>query len=84
MMTELDKTAHLVKTMVNAVKLPITAKMRLGWEGNNITAPDLVRVLEDVAGGDFHSRGDTRTGFHRDGESRGHPPRGSRRHRISR
>ena len=48
MMTELDKTAHLVKMMVNAVNIPITAKMRLGWDDNNITAPNLVRALEDV------------------------------------
>ena len=34
--------------MVNAVKIPITAKMRLGWDDNNITAPDLARALEDV------------------------------------
>lgn len=48
MMTELDKTAKLVKMMVNAVDIPITAKMRLGWDDNNITAPNLVRVLEGV------------------------------------
>ena len=30
MMTELDKTAALVKGMVNAVKIPVTAKIRLG------------------------------------------------------
>ena len=47
MMTELDKTAHLVKMMVDSVSIPITAKMRLGWD-DNITAPNLVRVLEDV------------------------------------
>ena len=48
MMTELDKTAHLVKMMVDSVSIPITAKMRLGWDDNNITAPNLVRVPEDV------------------------------------
>ena len=48
MMTELDDTAHLVKMMVDAVKIPITAKMRLGWDDKNITAPELVRVLEGV------------------------------------
>ncbi len=47
MMTELDKTAHLVRGMVEAVKIPITAKMRLGWDDDNLTAPDLARVLED-------------------------------------
>src|SRR5947199_8349 len=48
MMTELDKTAALVRSMVNAVKIPVTAKMRLGWDDDNLTAPDLARTLEDV------------------------------------
>ena len=48
MMTELDKTAALVRGMVSAVKIPITAKMRLGWDDENLTAPDLARTLEDV------------------------------------
>jgi nifR3 family TIM-barrel protein len=48
MMTELDKTAALVRGMVNAVKIPVTAKMRLGWDDQNLTAPDLARTLEDV------------------------------------
>ena len=48
MMTELDKTAALVRGMVNAVKIPVTAKMRLGWDDDNLTAPDLARALEDA------------------------------------
>jgi nifR3 family TIM-barrel protein len=48
MMTELDKTARLVRGMVHAVKIPVTAKMRLGWDDENLTAPDLARALEDV------------------------------------
>jgi nifR3 family TIM-barrel protein len=48
MMTELRKTAALVRGMVEAVKIPVTAKMRLGWDRENLTAPDLARVLEDV------------------------------------
>jgi nifR3 family TIM-barrel protein len=48
MMTEMDKTAALVRGMVNAVKIPVTAKMRLGWDDQNLTAPDLARVLEDA------------------------------------
>jgi nifR3 family TIM-barrel protein len=42
------KTAALVQGMVNAVKIPVTAKMRLGWDNRNITAPDLARALEDA------------------------------------
>ena len=48
MMTELPRTAALVKGMVDAVKIPVTAKMRLGWDDENITAPELARALEDV------------------------------------
>jgi tRNA-dihydrouridine synthase B len=48
MMTELDKTAALVKGMVNAVQIPVTAKMRLGWDEENLTAPDLARALEQA------------------------------------
>lgn len=48
MMTELDKTARLVSGMVNAVRVPVTAKMRLGWDDENLTAPDLARALEDA------------------------------------
>jgi nifR3 family TIM-barrel protein len=48
MMTELDRTARLVRGMVDAVKIPISAKMRLGWDDENITAPDLARALEDA------------------------------------
>ena len=48
MMTELDRTAALVRGMIAAVKIPVTAKMRLGWDDDNLTAPDLARVLEDA------------------------------------
>src|SRR5467141_3029983 len=60
MMTELDKTAGLVKGMVNAVKIPVTAKMRLGWDEENLTAPDLARALEDVGVAAIFIHGRTR------------------------
>jgi nifR3 family TIM-barrel protein len=60
MMTELDKTAALVKGMVNAVKIPVTAKMRLGWDDENLTAPHLARALEDVGVAAIFVHGRTR------------------------
>src|SRR5229473_71259 len=60
MMTELDKTAALVKGMVEAVKIPVTAKMRLGWDEENITAPDLARALEDAGAAAIFVHGRTR------------------------
>ena len=60
MMTELARTAELVRGMIAAVKIPVTAKMRLGWDENNLTAPDLARVLEDVGVAAIFVHGRTR------------------------
>lgn len=60
MMTELDKTSALVKGMVDAVKIPVTAKMRLGWDDDNLTAPDLARALEAVGVAAIFVHGRTR------------------------
>jgi len=60
MMTELDKTGSLVRGMVDAVKIPVTAKMRLGWDDQNLTAPDLARVLEDAGAASIFVHGRTR------------------------
>jgi len=60
MMTDLDRTCALVKGMVDAVKIPVTAKMRLGWDDNNITAPDLARALEGVGVAAIFVHGRTR------------------------
>jgi tRNA-dihydrouridine synthase B len=48
MMTELDRTSKLVRGMVNAVHIPVTCKMRLGWDDDNLTAPELARALEET------------------------------------
>jgi tRNA-dihydrouridine synthase len=78
MMTELDKTAALVRGMIDAVKIPVTAKMRLGWDDDNLTAPDLARVLEDTGVAAIFVHGRTRAqGFLRHGQPRRHPRRGA-------
>jgi nifR3 family TIM-barrel protein len=48
LMADRTKTARLVKAMVDAVKIPVTCKMRLGWDDANLTAPALARALADV------------------------------------
>jgi tRNA-dihydrouridine synthase B len=48
MMTELDRTAALVRGMVEAVRIPVTCKMRLGWDDQNQTAPELAQALEQA------------------------------------
>jgi nifR3 family TIM-barrel protein len=60
MMAELGRTQHLIRAMVDAVKIPVTAKMRLGWYEENITAPELARALEDVGVSAIFVHGRTR------------------------
>ncbi|MDO8543682.1 MAG: tRNA dihydrouridine synthase DusB [Opitutaceae bacterium] len=60
MMTEFAKTAALVRGMIAAVKIPVTAKMRLGWDEENLTAPDLARALEDAGVAAIFVHGRTR------------------------
>ncbi len=49
-----------VQGMVRALKIPVTAKMRLGWDDENITAPDLARALEGVGVAAIFVHGRTR------------------------
>ncbi|MES2308540.1 MAG: tRNA dihydrouridine synthase DusB [Verrucomicrobiota bacterium] len=60
MMTQCAQTAALVRQMVNAVKIPITCKMRLGWDDNNITAPELAVALEEAGAQAITVHGRTR------------------------
>jgi nifR3 family TIM-barrel protein len=60
MMADHAKAARVVSTMVNAVKIPVTAKMRLGWDDENFTAPDLARALEDAGAAAIAVHGRTR------------------------
>lgn len=49
---------ELVRQVIEAVKIPVTVKMRLGWDENNLTAPELARAFEQVgvAGVIIHGR----------------------------
>jgi nifR3 family TIM-barrel protein len=60
MMTELNRTAALVARMVAAVRIPVTCKMRLGWDDDNLTAPELARALEEVGAAAIMVHGRTR------------------------
>src|SRR5215813_14202339 len=38
--------ARILEATVRAVKLPVTLKMRTGWDANNRNAPNLARIAE--------------------------------------
>lgn len=43
-----NKTLELVRTVVEAVRVPVTVKMRLGWDDTQLTAPQFAREFEQV------------------------------------
>jgi tRNA-dihydrouridine synthase B len=58
MMRETHKTVALVRALVESVKIPVTVKMRLGWDDANISAPFFAREFEQagVAAVTIHGR----------------------------
>jgi nifR3 family TIM-barrel protein len=42
------KTVELVRTVVEGVKIPVTVKMRLGWDERQLSAPFFAREFERV------------------------------------
>lgn len=60
MMADHTKAARIVGLMVSGVNIPVTCKMRLGWDDANLTAPDLARALEDAGAAAIIVHGRTR------------------------
>lgn len=48
LMCRVDSTVELVRTVVESVSIPVTVKMRLGWDSQNLTAPGFAREFEQV------------------------------------
>jgi tRNA-dihydrouridine synthase B len=48
LMCQADRAADLVAAVVKAVSVPVTVKMRLGWDDESLTAPDLARAFEQA------------------------------------
>ena len=46
LMRDLDHALTLIEATVNAVKVPVTLKMRLGWDTTSLNAPELARRAE--------------------------------------
>ncbi len=46
LMREPDRALRLIEAVVGAVSIPVTLKMRLGWDSDCLNAPDLARAAE--------------------------------------
>jgi len=47
LMREPELLGRIVKAVVNATQLPVTAKIRAGWDDNSINAVDIAKICED-------------------------------------
>lgn len=48
LMRDLPLAASLIKATVKAVNVPVTVKMRMGWDHDSLNAPELARIAEDL------------------------------------
>ena len=48
LMRDLPLAASLIKATVEAVSVPVTVKMRMGWDHGSLNAPELAHIAEDL------------------------------------
>ncbi|NJC07265.1 tRNA dihydrouridine synthase DusB [Polymorphobacter fuscus] len=48
LMREPDLARRIIEATVKAVKVPVTLKMRMGWDHGSLNAPELARVAADL------------------------------------
>ncbi len=63
LMKEPEKAAAIVKAVVGRVKVPVTVKMRKGWDENSINAVELAQVVVDAGAAAVTVHGRTRSQF---------------------
>ncbi|PWG01230.1 tRNA dihydrouridine synthase DusB [Sphingosinicella humi] len=48
LMRDVKLAAELIEATVKAVSVPVTLKMRMGWDHDSLNAPELARIAEDL------------------------------------
>jgi len=66
LMRDLPLATRLIAATVNAVDVPVTVKMRMGWCHNSLNAPELARIAEDLGAKMITVHGRTRNQMYRD------------------
>ena len=65
LMRDLDHALTLIEATVAAVKIPVTLKMRLGWDDRSLNAPELARRAEAAGVQMISVHGRTRCQFYK-------------------
>jgi tRNA-dihydrouridine synthase B len=66
LMRDLPLAARLIAATVNAVDVPVTVKMRMGWDHASLNAPELARIAQDLGAKLITVHGRTRSQMYRD------------------
>ena len=61
---------EIVKAVVSAVSLPVTVKIRAGWDAESINAPEVARIIEDAGASMICVHGRTREQMYEPGVNR--------------
>ena len=56
-----QKVKEIVSAVVNAVPIPVTVKIRSGWDHNSINAPEIAKVCEEAGASAITIHGRTRS-----------------------
>src|SRR5207342_524682 len=67
LMRDLDHALTLIEATISAVKVPVTLKMRLGWDDRSLNAPELARRAENAGVQLITVHGRTRCQFYKGG-----------------
>src|SRR3979411_1611328 len=65
LMRDLDHALKLIEATITAVKVPVTLKMRLGWDDRSLNAPELARRAEAAGVQLISVHGRTRCQFYK-------------------
>ncbi|MEA2818649.1 MAG: tRNA-dihydrouridine synthase [Bradyrhizobium sp.] len=65
LMRDLDHALKLIEATIAAVKVPVTLKMRLGWDDRSLNAPELARRAEEAGVQLITVHGRTRCQFYK-------------------
>ena len=66
LMRDLPLAASLIDATVKAVDVPVTVKMRMGWDHGSLNAPELAHIAEDLGARMITVHGRTRNQMYRD------------------
>lgn len=66
LMRDLPLAASIIEATVKAVKVPVTVKMRMGWDHHSLNAPELAHIAEDLGAQLITVHGRTRCQMYRD------------------